>query len=399
MITVAQAEKIISAAARPFPAVSCRLEKAAGRILRENIVADRDHPAADRSSMDGIAVAFKQWQKGTWRFKRTGVQKAGIPALSLKRGAVCAEIMTGGLMPRGADSVIPVEDILWEKNIATVRSRVVVKHGQYVRRRGQDYRRGKVLLKKGARLTPPHVAIAAAAGRPVLKVAATPRVAVIGTGDELVAVSGRINPHQVRPSNAYAVRAALLARGFDRVTCYQLRDRESEILRRLRIILKAHDVIVLSGGVSMGKLDLIPGALAKMKVRVLFHKVMQKPGKPFWFGVTGDKKAIFALPGNPVSTQVCACRYVIPFLEKASGSVERPVYIRLARAFALKEKKTFFLPVTVQGNAKGQRRAVPADFRMSGNFSALAGTDGFVELPKGPRVYKAGFAARFFSWS
>ena len=178
-----------------------------------------------------------------------------------------------------------------------------------------------------------------------------------------------------------------------------MRDDESQITERLSFHLRTHDVLILSGGVSMGKLDLVPKVLEKLGVNLVFHHVAQRPGKPMWFGVSHSGPAVFALPGNPVSTLVCLSRYVLPALRAAMG--QAPVEsqrIALTAPVEVKTPLTFYMPVKLKSDDWGRTSAEPKPTNGSGDFTALAGTDGFVELPPGPNTFPKGFVARFYRW-
>jgi molybdopterin molybdotransferase len=177
---------------------------------------------------------------------------------------------------------------------------------------------------------------------------------------------------------------------------------EAEALRdRLKQHLESYEVLVLSGGVSMGKLDLVPAALAACGVKQVFHKIAQRPGKPMWFGTAPNGAVVFALPGNPVSTLVCLARYVIPALEAAMGaqaSHPNRDKIALAAPVTFNAALAGFVPVRVETDDWGRPWAVASSHNGSGDFAALAGTDGFVELPPGPNVYPKGFVTRLYRW-
>jgi molybdopterin molybdotransferase len=224
-------------------------------------------------------------------------------------------------------------------------------------------------------------------------------LAVISTGNELVEPGEPVLAHQVRRSNAYGIVAALRERGFQRVAEDHIDDNPTELKDRLHFHLQTHDVLVLSGGVSMGRYDLVPACLQELGVRAVFHKVAQRPGKPLWFGMAPSGAAVFALPGNPVSTLVCLSRYVLPALSASLGE-QPPVPERMALGapVTVTPPLTYFMPVRVQHDDWGRSWAMPAPTNGSGDFAALAGTDGFIELPPGPNTYAKGFVARLYRW-
>jgi molybdopterin molybdotransferase len=256
-----------------------------------------------------------------------------------------------------------------------------------------------LLLAAGTRLSAPEVAIAAGAGMARVRVSAQPMIVVISTGNELIEPGELIEPHQVRRSNVYGITGSLRQHGFTRVADDHLRDDEAELAERLSFHLRTHDVLILSGGVSMGKLDLVPKVLERLGVNLVFHHVAQRPGKPMWFGVSQTGPAVFALPGNPVSTLVCLGRYVLPALRAAMGqAASDPPRIALTASVDVKAPLAFFMPVKLKSDDWGRTSAEPCPTNGSGDFTALAGTDGFVELPPGPATFPKGFVARFFPW-
>ena len=398
MLTPAQAETLIEQHLTCLPIESLPLTQTAGAILRENIYAERDHPPFDRVAMDGIALSTAAAAQNAGRLRIAGVQAAGDPPQTLADPDTCIEIMTGAMLPRGCDAVVPVEQVQRNGAIAEI-GRKQVLPWQNVHRRGSDCPQGALLLAAGTRLSAPEVAIAAGAGMARLRVSAQPMIVVISTGNELIEPGEVIEPHQVRRSNAYGITAALRQHGFARVADDHVRDDESQITERLSFHLRTHDVLILSGGVSMGKLDLVPKVLEKLGVNLVFHHVAQRPGKPMWFGVSHSGPAVFALPGNPVSTLVCLSRYVLPALRAAMG--QAPVEsqrIALTAPVEVKTPLTFYMPVKLKSDDWGRTSAEPKPTNGSGDFTALAGTDGFVELPPGPNTFPKGFVARFFSW-
>ena len=212
-----------------------------------------------------------------------------------------------------------MERIAVDAGVARIAADVKVTPGLNIHRRASDQRQGALLLDAGMRLEAPDVATAAGAGMARLRVSQQPAFMVVSTGNELVEPGEPIQDWQLRRSNAYALCAALRRRGFARVADDHLPDDAAVLHERLKQHLDTYEVLILSGGVSMGKFDLVPAALAACGVRQVFHKVAQRPGKPFWFGAGPQGNAVFALPGNPVSTLVCLARYVLPAVDRAMG--------------------------------------------------------------------------------
>lgn len=382
-----------------WPAVQLPIGHTLGAVLREPVRAERDQPPFDRVTMDGIAIASRALAAGRREFRIAGVQGAGARAGRLDGDDQCLEVMTGGVLPAGADTVVPVERITVRDGRATLEAGLEPRAGQNIHRRGSDHREGTEILPAGQRIGPPEMAILTIGGKAEIAVARTPRIAVISTGDELVEPGKPIADFQIRSSNDRAIEAALHRRAFSTVTRTLLPDDPPVLEREIARLLAAADVLVLSGGVSMGRFDHVPATLATLGVQVHFHKVTQRPGLPLWFGCTPDGKLVFALPGNPVSSLVCLVRYVVPALDAALGATARPpVYLKLADAVDFAPDLTLFLPVELCWHSNGEARALPRPTNTSGDFVALGGTDGFVELPRGQAHFPAGFAARFFGW-
>lgn len=399
MLTPAEADALIGEQLTCLPIESLPLVQCTGAVLRENVYAERDQPPFDRVAMDGIAIAAEAVSAGRRSFHLQGRQAAGDPPLTLESATQAISIMTGAVLPTGCDAVVPVEQLDRQGESVTLLEGTRIKPGQNIHRRGSDTAQGSLLLRAGLRLGAPEIAVAASAGMPRIRVSAQPTLIVVSTGNELVEPGEAVAPHQVRRSNAYGIVTALRRRGFQRIADDHLPD-DLEILRqRLRIHLDTHDVVILSGGVSMGELDLVPRVLAELGVRQVFHKVAQRPGKPLWFGIGPRGTAVFALPGNPVSTLVCLARYVIPGLYAAMGESARPPEkIALAAPVDVKVELAFFLPVRLEGDEWGRTWAHPCPTNGSGDFTALTGTDGVVELPPGPNTFAKGFVTRLYRW-
>lgn len=404
LISPAEAEAIIRDRAPTMPSETAPLLELAGAVLREPIVASRDQPPFDRVTMDGIAFASSASDKGRREFRIAGTQAAGTRQMVLASEDACFEVMTGAVLPQGCDCVVPVERISIQQGMARLEDDVVPASGLNIHHRGMDCRAGTVLLEAGTALGPPEVAVIAATGLARAEVSRAPRIVVISTGDELIEPGEPVAEWQIYRSNAYGVLAALQRRGFARLTHDHVPDDLETLRTRLRALLAANDVLILSGGVSMGKFDFIPQVLTELGISLVFHKVAQRPGKPMWFGLgdgdAGDNgRTVYALPGNPVSTVICLTRYVIPGLAAAmSATPAAPEMVALARDFEVKPALTFFLPVRLAADESGHICAHPRPTRGSGDFTSLIGTDGFVELPPGPRVIAGGTVVPFYRW-
>lgn len=373
------------------------LHDAHGRTLRQEVLGERDNPPFDRVCMDGVAVAGNAAAGGLRSFRVQGTQAAGAVPMTLAEAGAAIEVMTGAVLPHGTDSVIPLEEYDLADGRLTLRTEATAEAWRNVQRRGSDSAPGVPMLTAGMRLGPAEVAVVASAGLARVQVSRWPRITVVSTGDELVEPGLPIADHQVRRSNAYGVAAALRLQGHPEVIDEHLRDEEAVMRARLGAILESRDVLVLSGGVSKGKFDFVPATLKALGVEEVFYQVAQRPGRPMWFGVAPRGQLVFGLPGNPVSTLVCLLRYVLPALRAMTGQPAlAPERIPVASAIDGR-KMTYFMPVALAGNAQGTQ-GQPHQPQGSGDFLALAGTDGFVELPPRPEGYPAGFVADFYRW-
>ena len=401
MLTPAEAERLILENIALFPVEDCPIGDAHGRVLRAELKADRDIPPFDRVVLDGYALRAAGLAAGARKFRIEEVQAAGMRAAKLgPKDDACVEIMTGAVLPSGADCVVPYEDTTREGATMSVAQGTLYAPGHAVHRRGSDHRAGEIILSPGTRLTGREIAVAAACGGAVLRVSRSPKIAVVATGDELVEVDAIVAPHQIRRSNDYALRAALLAAGYSRVERFHLRDMRQEIEHLLWHLIAEFDVILLTGGVSKGKFDFLPAELDRQGVRKIFQGIAQRPGKPFWFGVSARATPIFALPGNPVSAYTCYHRYVLPALMHASGLVPAALrQVALSAAVTFKPRLARLLPVTLSSGPRAELLATPVPGNTSGDFAGLIGTDGFVELPAGQDEFPAGHSAAFWAWS
>ena len=398
MLTTAQAREAILAAMPAGAAESVAVSSAAGRVLRQSITAERDQPPFDRVTMDGIAIAFSDVDAGTRTFPIQARQDAGDPALALQPGH-CIEIMTGASLPANADCIVPVERIDVVENSATLEADYAPTKDQFIHSRGSDHVEGTELLTPGNRVTPMDIAVITSAGLTDVQVAEIPTIRVISTGNELVPTGKTIEPHQIRLSNGPAVIAMLEKHGFADCEHDHLPDEPDLLAERIGKHLDEADVLVLSGGVSMGKADYLPEVLDKLGVEVVFHKISQRPGKPMWFGIGPKQQAVFALPGNPVSTLVCCRQYVIPALQAAAGLLDQaPEFASLAKEVTFNPKLTCFLPVKLVASVGGPILAMPVHTNTSGDFTALSGTDGYIELPLDESLFPTGTTARLYRW-
>ena len=396
MISVSEASEQIMAAVTRGDAETLPIGEAYGRVLRSNVTAERPFPPFDRVMMDGVAIQHRPWTEGMRRFRRAGFASAGAPQQSLCNPNDAIEAMTGAVVPAGADLIVPVEQLKWEEGYVTIAADYVPPEGGYIHKMGSDAVAGGILLPAGSRLDARAMAVAVSCGASEVRVSRQPRIAVVSTGDELIDVGQPIAPHQIRRSNVYALQATLRSRGYTDVSLHHFADDPEVLMTGLGRVLDEHDCVILSGGVSVGARDHIPATLVTLRARTVFHRVAQRPGKPMLFAVRGHT-LIFGLPGNPVSTLVGLCRFVLPALEQWTAAAPHlPLKVKLGEAVDFSPAFTCFLPVSWDCTSAGV--VLPRPTANSGDFAALVGTNGFIELPAEMSHFEPGFLAPWYAW-
>ncbi|QNL20970.1 molybdopterin molybdotransferase MoeA [Hyphobacterium sp. CCMP332] len=389
MISVEEAEKILSENYRDFGTEKIPIEKSVGRIIREDIIADRDFPPFDRVTMDGIAIRYNAIEKGEKDFSIRGAAAAGDPQKSLREKGACLEVMTGAIMPDGLDTVVPYEKIEIREGKAYLKTEEI-KYKQNIHFRVEDRRKGDVLIKSGMKISAAEIGLCATVGKSVVKVSRLPKTIIISTGKELVGINDKPEAHQIRESNVYAIQALLKKVQIEANTMH-LPDDYDTIIKILKELLNEFEIIILSGGVSKGKFDFIPNALEELGLKKCFHRIAQRPGKPFWFGTLENKVSVFALPGNPVSSFLCINYY---FFDWLNGSIEayknqRPL-AKLGRDIEFKADLTYFLEVNLEYTEKAELIAFPNKGNGSGDLANLTNNSAFTILPRGREIYKKG---------
>lgn len=388
MITVAEADQFISAHLYQTLSESVPLFESLGRILDEDILADRDFPPFDRVTMDGIAINHDVFLKGVKEYPVEGIVPAGSPFVNLKNKASCLEVMTGAVLPRNTDMVIPYELIEIKDGVARVEETTQFKKGASIHPKGRDCSVGTLLIPRGKKISPVEISILATVGKAEVKVKQLPKIAVIATGDELVSVEEVPLLHQIRASNIHMLQAALRGMGLES-RVFHLKDNKDVLTEKIGNILHSFDILILSGGVSKGKFDFVPEVLDELGVEKVFHKIRQKPGKPFWFGKKKNT-FVFALPGNPISSFICLNRYFKNWFLKSMGLRKTTYYASLTQDFSFKKTLTYFLQVSVTLSKNGQLEATPNQGNGSGDLANLIHSDGFLELPMERNDFKKG---------
>ena len=380
LASVADASALVIATARLLPKLTDT--GVVGGVLREPLIADRPHPPFDRVAMDGIAARHIDLIAGA-PLREVAFQPAGAPPHALPTEPfVCVRVATGSILPPGTDTVVPVEHLDSTGPGTWILARPAPGLGANIHRTGSDIPAGRIVLGVGARLDACALGAAATFGRPLPDVSALPRIALVCTGDEIVPPETTPLAHQIRASHPATLRTALALAGFPCPQARLVSDRRGELEATLES-LAPYDLLLCTGGVSVGERDLVPAALAGAGFRPLFHGVAMKPGKPLWFGVADDERTAFGLPGNPVSALIALVRFVLPHLRARAGSSHPDPFLRLSVAGDLRDDaRTRFLPAKLEDHPSGTR-ARPVRSTGSGDLPALAGTDGFLEIPPG----------------
>ncbi|MDQ6845900.1 MAG: molybdopterin molybdotransferase MoeA [Bacteroidota bacterium] len=396
MIKVQEAEKIILEQSKNYGVEIISFDSCLGRVLAEDIRADRDFPPFNRVTMDGIAIRYEAFKEGNRAFKIKGIQSAGEKSIDINRDDECIEIMTGAVLPSTTNTIIRYEDTEIKNGIATITTEQV-ECNQNIHFKGKDKKENEILVEANQLITPTVITIAATVGKTNLLVKKLPKIIIVSTGDELVEINETPTPFQIRRSNDYTLQASLKQYALP-ADLQHLPDDQDIIEKQLSRYIDEYDVIILSGGISMGKFDYVPPALEKLQIKKLFHKVQQRPGKPFWFGKHESGKLVFALPGNPVSTFVCFQRYFLPWLKKSLEVEMTNAYAILNEDFTFKPSLQYFLQVKLFINEKGELSATPVEGNGSGDFANLLQTDAFMELPLERNNFKKGEVFRIWTF-
>ncbi len=373
----------------------CELLLCGGRVLAETVLADRDFPPFPRATRDGYAVRFSDVARLPARLKLIGEIRAGGPPQSfeLKPGD-CVEIMTGAPVPATADAVVMVEDTSREGNTVEVRRSIAF--GENVVPRGAEGKNGEPLLRSGARLTPAAIAVAGSCGRHELRVFRRPQVAILSTGDELVDIAAEPGPNQIRNSNSYSLAAQVHAAGGVPAVLPIAPDEPAQ-LRHLVEEGLAGDLLLLSGGVSMGKYDLVEQVLLELGAEFFFTGADIQPGRPVVFGRAPARPGalptyFFGLPGNPVSTMVCFELFARTMVEALAGATPRKMVFTQARLKSnvkVKTGLTRFLPAVLTGEyERGEVELMK--WHGSGDMAATARANCYLVVPPGRETLSAG---------
>jgi molybdopterin molybdotransferase len=380
MLTVAEAHEHIARHTRSLAPQRLRLSELLNLRLAEDVVSRVDSPPFDKSQVDGYAIATSDASEMLRELEL--VTAGGVPSQAVRPGTTI-RVMTGAPTPEGADAVVKWEDCHLEADGVIRNPAAGVKPGSCILRRGTAFHTGQTVLTAGKPIGPLDIALLAEIGQAEASVHPRPRVGVLPTGDELVAAHEPAGPGQIRNSNGPMLLAALAAENMTPVDLGIGRDDPADLREKISLGLEC-DVLLISGGVSAGVLDLVPGVLKDLGVAEVFHKVRVKPGKPLWFGVREDDKRkvlVFGLPGNPVSTLVSFRLFVLPALQALAGEASVPPpteSVALSKPIEHRGGRPTYFP-----GRRNESRVEPLDWKGSADLATLTQANCLIALPAG----------------
>ncbi|MHC1779441.1 MAG: molybdopterin molybdotransferase MoeA [Bacteroidales bacterium] len=404
MITFSRALEIVKENALTPHSENIQLEFSPGRVLNTNIYADRDMPPFNKSAVDGFAC-----KKGDLEMLSSGITEKGlritetIPAgskpLTMVTDGECSRIMTGAMLPYGADFVIMKEDVIESEGYIKLSSgNAPTGRGSNICLRGEDFKKGDLLIKSGTTIGASHIAVMASAGITMPEVGVAPVAGILSTGDEIVEPCALPEDYQIRDSNGVQL-AVQAGRYCSKVNRYGIvKDNREDLALALSKAERECDIIILTGGVSMGDFDFVPEVLNNLGFKILFDKIAVQPGKPSTFAIKESpdgKKVVFALPGNPVSSYLQFELLVKPFIYKSMGGDYSPVKvtIRAAESYSRRNsERTAFFPVILNSDGTFS----PVDYNGSAHILAMTVADGVASIPVGKGVINEGEFADVF---
>jgi molybdopterin molybdotransferase len=380
-----------------MPVETVPLTESMHRILREDVVADSDSPRFDKAIRDGFAVKFEDLATVPSELRIIGESRAGHSAAAGTNvtSTTCCEIMTGAAMPLGANAVVMVEHT---ERVSPDRVRILrsVREAEGLMRRGVEMREGDRLLQTGKKILLSDIGTLANVGKARVAVSKRPRIAILATGDELVEVRENPETGRIRNSNSYSLHAQVTEAGAEPVILGIARDNLPDLREKIRLGLE-HDVVLVSGGVSMGKYDFVEEVFSEFGVKVLFDSVAMKPGKPTVFGHR-DGTFVFGLPGNPVSTLVAFRMFVRPLILKllqAEDTAVTKLEAQLELPTRRDSSRTAIVPALVRFEGRCYRiRTAP--WKGSSDLAGLSRANALVVIPHGEGMIDAGEWVEFF---
>ena len=384
---------------RPLASERIGLLEALGACLGRDVRADRDIPPTDRSAMDGFALRSGDINGAATSLRLVGESTAGGPSRPNVSPGACVRILTGAVVPRGADTVVKVEETTEANGYVTFPAKVAC--GANIRRRGEVAAKGKVVLTRGSVLDPAQVGLCASVGKAMVYVHRRPSVAVLCTGKELKGLADKVRPYQLRNSNGPSLLAALM--DAERIVARQqiIPDDPRILTAKLKAAVNAHDVVILTGGVSVGKYDFVPGAVEQVGATIRFHGVKMKPGGPQLYATLGGNRHIFGLPGNPLSALNGLHEFALPAIRRLSGlpvDACRPIlHMPLDTAVRAKGSRWEYVLTRLVDSPSGSRLR-PLRSTGSGDLVAAAQADGVILVPRRVAEVPAGQIVEFRPW-
>jgi molybdopterin molybdotransferase len=380
LLSVADALGHILGGVVPLPAHTVALSDALGCVLAEDLVAQRTQPPAALSAMDGYAMRAVDVANVPAILKVVGKAAAGHPLGKPIGAGEAARIFTGGMLPAGTDTVVIQENVQRHSDTITVKSAVTA--GRHVRRAGIDFKKGDVLLRSGKRLTDRGLMLAAAMNYPKVSVHRMPTVAILGTGDELVAPGSSPKPGEIIYSSGFALAALIRAEGAQVIELGVARDRVEDIAAAVRRARDGKvDVLLTTGGASVGEHDLVQKALASEGLDLAFWKIAMRPGKPMMNGRLGQGPGamhVLGVPGNPVSSYVCTFLFLLPLIRRLSGRSDLhtlPVSAKLGRDLPQNDERAEYMRAILTSGPEGGLIATPSPNQDSSLMALLASAD------------------------
>lgn len=398
MKTIDEALSLILQQAAPLESEVVDIQKAYNRILMEDITADRDYPPFNRAMMDGYALNTSDWNESNIRkFKLIGELHAGaVPQQKPGKGE-CLKIMTGAAVPTEVDAVIKVELSKQEGDMISFEENNNLLKWRNIALQGEDKKTGDVLAKKGQVCNASIISTLAVTGKTRIKVAKLPTVSIISTGTEVLPPDSPILPHQIRDSNSYALQSLLKKYNIELQHKLLIPDDKDQLMEAVAKGLQS-DVLILSGGVSMGDADFVPEVLSLNGVKNIFHKIQVKPGKPLWFGKKENGSVVFGLPGNPMSCQVGFRVFVEPYITAILGLLKpQNLYLPLMTQHQKKSKYREYFPCKIVIK-EGKTFLETNRYNGSGDITAMIGSDGLAVHPAESSILAENTITEFLPW-
>ena len=397
MQSIENALELILSNKQNFGTETISIHDCLDRVLAEDIYADRDYPPFNRATMDGYAIISQDINIGkNSLLKLTDTIHAGEAKQFALESGNCIKIMTGAPVPKRANAVIRIEDTHINGNEIHFNVKQL-KENQNIAIQGEDARKGDLLIKKGTKLNPNSISLLAVTGHAKLEVYKLPIIAIVSTGNEIVAVESVIQPHQIRDSNVHTLKNSLLNYCISAIQTALIVDDKIALTNTLSELLNT-DIIIISGGVSKGDADYVPEILKYLGVIEIFHRVSIKPGNPLWFGKMPNGGVVFGLPGNPISVQVGYKVFIESFIRKCFDMEPiEPIFLPLLGEKSKKSNFTEYFPCKLTHENKKSGLAINK-MNTSGDISTTNNSDGIAIHPSEKQIIEKGEFVEFYFW-